>query len=76
MFTSQMAKAVKKMMKLSFGSPAIRAIRFTVGQEETDTFEAKQEALTRDGKPHCTKIDRNLGKFSRVVVGDTMGKGK
>jgi hypothetical protein len=82
-----MAAAAKKLMKLTFGSPAIRAIRFTVGQgtsietgvpqllilihavlmapqvgkEETESFAKNQEILERQGKPHCKKIERNLG---------------
>jgi hypothetical protein len=67
----QMATAAKKMMKLTFGSPAVRAIRFTVGKEETDEFAKRQAAFAKEGKPHCVKIERNLGeRLMRMGVVD------
>lgn len=32
-----------------------------VGKEETESFAKNQEILERQGKPHCKKIERNLG---------------
>lgn len=33
-----------------------------VGKEETESFAKNQEVLERQGKPHCKKIERNLGR--------------
>lgn len=63
-----MADATKKFMRLTFGSPAIRSFRFTVGIKDTDTFEKKQKDFEKDGKPYCKKIDRNIGKDARLMI--------
>lgn len=64
----QMAGAAKRMMKLTFGSPALRSIRFTVGPDETAAYEKKQQILKEQGKPHCVKIGRNMGLTTAVYM--------
>jgi len=64
----KMADAAKRMMKVTFGSPALRSIRFTVGPEETEAFEKRQEQLKEQGKPYCSKVDRNLGLITSVYL--------
>lgn len=46
-----MAAAAKKLMKLTFGSPAIRAIRFTVGQGTSIERDGSPAALDPDSRP-------------------------
>lgn len=35
-----------------------------VGKEETESFAAEQEVLAKQGKPHCKKVEKNLGTTS------------
>jgi hypothetical protein len=65
----QMVSTIKKRMKVKGGQvEAIRHIKFTVGNHETDDFTAKQSKLQSEGMPFFRRIGREIGLHDQIVI--------